>query len=174
MKTFSSNALAKKNYLCYHIINYVLGWRKMKRIYKLILEACGLSVLITSIFFIFEKISSPDITPALPIGRYFLILLLGFIVVCANLLFGIRTLHKIVALLIHYLAIFTTFLITFVGFNGMTPTKFFIYIVMFTIFYAIIFAIAIGVKILSAKADAHISAKSPTPKKTTEYKSRYK
>ena len=146
----------------------------MKHIYKFILEACGLSVLITSIFFVFEGIASPEITPALPISRYFLILLFGFIIVGANFLFGIKNLHKLAALAIHYLTIFVAFLTVFVGFAGMTAKKFFIYAVIFTILYAIIFAVVVCVRKLTTKADDRISSKAPTSKKSTEYKPRYK
>ena len=146
----------------------------MKHIYKFILEACGLSVLITSIFFVFEGIASPEITPALPISRYFLILLFGFIIVGANFLFSIKNLHKLAALAIHYLTIFVAFLTVFVGFAGMTAKKFFIYAVIFTILYAIIFAVVVCVKKLTTKADDRISSKAPTSKKSTEYKPRYK
>lgn len=146
----------------------------MKHIYKFILESCGLSVLITSIFFVFEGIASPEITPALPISRYFLILLFGFIVVGANLLFGIKSLNKLVALAIHYLTIFVAFLAVFVGFADMSAKKFFIYAIIFTILYAIIFATVIGVKKLTSKADDRISAKVPASKNQVEYKPRYK
>ena len=138
----------------------------MKHIYKFILEGCGLSVLITSIFFVFEGIASPEITPALPISRYFLILLFGFIVVGANLLFSIEKLHRLAALAIHYIAIFVAFLVVFVGFTNMTAKKFFI--------YAIVSAAVIGVKNLTSKADDRISAKIPAAKKPNEYKPRYK
>ena len=146
----------------------------MKHIYKFILEGCGLSVLITSIFFVFEGIASPEITPALPISRYFLILLFGFIVVGANLLFNIKNLNRLAALAIHYLAIFVAFLTVFVGLDGMTAKKFFIYAVIFTILYAIIFAVVISVKKLTSKADDRISARTPASKKQAEYKPRYK
>ena len=146
----------------------------MKHIYKFILEGCGLSVLITSIFFVFEGIASPEITPALPLSRYFLILLFGFIVVGANLLFSIEKLHRLAALAIHYIAIFVAFLIVFIGFADMTAKKFFIYAVIFTILYAIVSAVVIGVKNLTSKIDDRISAKTPTAKKQNEYKPRYK
>lgn len=146
----------------------------MKHIYKLLLEACGLSVLFTSISFIIETISFPEMTPAIPVGRYFLVLLFSFSIIGANLLFGIKQLHKLVSLLIHYLIVFATFIIAFVGFTGMTPSKFFIYTVMFTIFYAIVFAIVFGVKALTSKADGRIKEKSPASKMQSEYKPRYK
>ena len=146
----------------------------MKHIYKLILEACGLSVLFTSITFIFEIITFPETFPDIYAGQYFLILLFSFSVVGANLLFGIKQLHRLVSLLIHYLIVFVTFILAFVGFEGMTPSKFFIYIVMFTIFYAVVFAIVFGIKSFASKADARIKAKAPAPKKQIEYKPRYK
>ncbi len=146
----------------------------MKHIYKLTLEACGLSVLITSISFIIEAISFPGMTPAIPIGRYFLILIFSFSIVCANLLLSIKKLHKLMSLPLHYLIIFATFIFAFVGFAGMTPKKFFIYTVMFTIFYAVITAFVFGVKALSSKTDSRISAKSSTYKTQSEYKPRYK
>ena len=146
----------------------------MKHIYKLILEACGLSVLFTSISFIIETISFPEMTPAIPVGRYFLLLLFSFSIICANLLFGIKQLHRLVSLLIHYLIVFVTFILAFVGFEGMTLSKFFIYTVMFTIFYAVVFAIVFGIKSFASKADARIKAKAPAPKKQIEYKPRYK
>ena len=146
----------------------------MKHIYKFILEGCGLSVLITSIFFVFEGIASPEITPALPLGRYFLILFFGFIVVGANLLFGIEKLHRLAAVAIHYTTIFVAFLIVFVGFADMTAKKLFIYTVIFTILYAIVSAVVIGVKKITSKADDRISAKVLASKKQSEYKPRYK
>ena len=146
----------------------------MKPVYKLLLEACGLSVLITSISFIIETIDTPWITPAIPFGRYFLILLFSFSIVGANLLLGIKKLHKLVSLLLHYLIIFATFMLAFIGFAEMTPTKFFIYTAMFTLFYATVFAIVFVVKKLSSKADAYLDTKTRAPKKQDEYKPRYK
>ena len=146
----------------------------MKHIYKFILEVCGLSVLIMSIFFVFEGIASPETIPALPIGRYFLILFFGFIVTGANLLFGIEKLHKLATVAIHYTAVFVAFIVVFVGFSDMTAKKFFIYTVIFTILYAVVSAAVIGIKKLTSKADDRISAKAHTAKKQSEYKPRYK
>lgn len=146
----------------------------MKRIERFILEACATSVLIASIFFVFAKISAPEIVPALDIGRYFLILLFGFLIVGANLLFGIKKLNKFLALLLHFLISFTVFSIIFVNFDGMNATRVFIHVVLFTIFYAVTFAIAIGIKKLSAKLDADINKKVNTATKSTDYKTKYK
>jgi len=147
---------------------------KMKRIERFILESCSISVLITSIFFVFAKISAPETVPALHIGRYFLILLFGFLIIGANSLFGIKKLNKFLALLIHFFVSFVAFLLIFVNFDGMNAMRFFIHTVLFAIFYVIIFAIVIGIKRLVGKLDEGLGKKQKTNNKSTEYTPRYK
>ena len=146
----------------------------MKRIEKYLLEGSALSVLITSIFFIFAKISSPDITPAVHIGRYFTILLFSLLIVGANLLFKIRKLAKILALLIHYVVIILAFTLIFVDLKGITGTRIFILLMLFTIFYAMMFGIVIGIRKLCSRLDSSIKTKSKQEPKKEKYKPRYK
>lgn len=146
----------------------------MKRIEKILLDSCALSVLITSVFFIFAKISSPDITPAVHIGKYFLIILFSFIIVCANLLFSIKKLHKVLAVLIHYLVSLVAFLLIFVTLSGLRPMQFIVFVVLFTIFYAALFAAIFGIKRGIKKLDVKFERKSETESKKSEYKPRYK
>lgn len=146
----------------------------MKRIEKYLFEASALSVLITSIFFIFAKISSPDITPAVHIGRYFTILLFSLLIVFANLLFKLRKLPKILALLIHYVVIILAFTLIFVDLKGITGPRIFILLVLFTLFYAMLFGIVIGIRKLCARLDSSIKSKTKQEQKKEKYKPRYK
>lgn len=141
---------------------------------KLLLSSCALSVAITSIFFIFAKISAPDITPAIQIGKYFLILLFSFVIICASLLFSLKRLNKLLALLIHYGVSLVAFLFTFLSFDDIRPTRTLIMIVFFTVFYAVMFAACIGIKKALQKLDVRLEKKPVRTTTKSEYKPRYK
>ncbi len=141
---------------------------------KLLLSSCALSVLITSVFFIFAKISAPDITPAIQIGKYFLILLFSFVIIGVSLVFSLKRLNKIVALLIHYAVSLVAFLLAFVFFENARPMRTLIMMVFFTVFYAVVFAAIIGIKKIIYKLDKSFDKKPAVTAAKTEYKPRYK
>ena len=147
----------------------------MKRVERFLLEACSLSVLIMGIFFICAKLSAPEITPALHFGRFFLILLFGFLIVAANFLFKVNRIHRFIAVLIHYAVILAAFMLIFVELDGITSTRVFIFIALFTVFYALFFGIVIGIKHLAAKLDGAIAKKvAKEAKPEAKYQPRYK
>ena len=146
----------------------------MKRVERFLLESCALSVLITSLVYIIAIIISPDITPAVEIGRYFIILLFSFLTVGASYLFQIPSIKKILALAIHYLVVLAAFLLIFADLSTITGPKFFILVMLFTVFYALFFGIIIGIKKLCVKLDKAIKTKAENAPKKEAYKPRYK
>ena len=144
------------------------------KIKNLLLNSCALSVLITSVFFLFAKISAPEIIPAIQIGKYFLVLLFSLVIVGATLLFSIKRLNKLIALLIHYAISLVAFLLTFISFDESRPMRTLIFIVFFTLLYAAIFAASIGIEKALKKVDRHLEKKTVTTKVKSEYKPRYK
>lgn len=144
----------------------------MKRIEKLLLDSCAFSVLITGTFFIFAKLTAPEMTPAVEIGRYFLILLFSLLIMSAGLLFESKKLSKPVAFLAHFGISYVAFLVIFVDFTEMLPMRFFIYTVIFIVAYAIYFAACRGIRKLVQKLDNRFSTKKAKP--SEKYVPRYK
>lgn len=138
-----------------------------------LLNSCALSVAITSVFFLFAKISAPQITPAIQIGKYFLILLFSLVIVGAALLFSVKRLNKLIALFIHYAVSLAAFLLTFLSFNDSRPMRTMIMVVFFTLLYAATFAASIGIRKALQKLDEQLE-KKPRAKSSKAYKPRYK
>ena len=145
----------------------------MKKLENLILEACALSVLLTAVFFIFAWIGLPEITPAIQIGKYFLILLFSLLITAAKLLFSVKGLKKPLALLLHYAIALVAFSVIFFDFSELNGMRIFVLIICFTLFYAAIFAIVIGIKKLLLRLDGKIE-KSRKAEQKVEYTLRYK
>lgn len=143
------------------------------KIKNLLLNSCALSVVITSVFFLFAKISAPEIIPAIQIGKYFLILLFSFVIIGATLLFSVKKLNKIIALLIHYAVSLVAFLLTFISFNESRPMRTLVFVVFFTLLYTAIFASSIGIRKALKKVDERLKM-NPRAKVSKEYKPRYK
>ena len=146
----------------------------MKRVERYLLESCALTVLMMSLIYILAIISSPDIVPAVQIGRFFTILIFSFLTVGANRLFSIQRLGKPLAFAIHYVVLLLAFTFIFIDLSTLTGPKIFISIMIFTVFYALIFAIVIGTKKLCTRLDKSIKI---APEKSAEkeaYKPRYK
>ena len=141
---------------------------------KLLLRSTALSVVITSVFFIFAKIGTPNITPAIEIGKYFLILLFSLVIIGATILFSVKKLNKILALLIHYAVSLVAFLLIFVSFEDSRPMRTMIMIVFFTVLYSATFVASIGIKKALQKLDGRTKSKSTVSASKGEYKPRYK
>ena len=146
----------------------------MKRIERYLLDSCALTVLILSLIYILSIFSESQTTPAVHIGRYFTILLFSFLTVGANHLFSVPKIPKLLAFAIHYTVLLAAFMLVFVDLNGITAPMVFISIALFTVFYAVIFSIAIGTKKLCSYLDKSIKKKEDKAPKKEEYKPRYK
>ncbi len=145
----------------------------MKKLENLIFEACAVSVLLTSVFFIFAWIGLPEITPAIQIGKYFLILLFSLLITAAKLLFSVKGLKKPLALLLHYAIALVAFSVIFFDFSTLNGMRIFILIVCFTLFYAAIWGIVIVTRRILARLDKQIEAKRK-PEEKVKYTPRYK
>ena len=146
----------------------------MKRIEKYLLNSCALTVLVLSLIYIFAIISSPEITPAVQIGRYFTILLFSFLTVGASYLFSVPKIPKLLVFAIHYLVVLIAFMLIFIDLKEITAPKAFISVAIFTIFYTLLFAIVIGIKKLCSRLDKLIKKKTREAPKKEAYKPRYK
>lgn len=145
----------------------------MKKTEKIILESCAFAMLLIGAFFLISWIGMPDITPAIEIGKFFLILIFSFVINIARLLFGVKRLPKLAALSIHYAIALLAFSLIFVSPEQLVGARIFILWVSFTIFYAILFAASVGIKHLANKIDT-AAEKKGAKKEPAEYKSRYK
>jgi len=146
----------------------------MKKTYSFLLNSCAISVLITSIFFLFAKISNPNSTPAIHIGKYFLILLFSLILILTNQLFLIKNFPKSLSTVIHYLITLLSFTLIFLPLNDSRPMYVFVYLAVFTIAYAFLFAIVIGVRKAAINLGGSMLSKTNANKEKAEYSRRYK
>jgi hypothetical protein len=135
----------------------------MKTIEKFVLKACSYAVLIVTLFFLFTLIT--DFTEAaLRIGTFMLILLFGFIISIADLIFRTDRINMALRLLIHYASLLVTFIVVFVVFGniaggggGAVISAVFI----FTALYAVIFTVVYFLKRSARAADKWIDNRSP-------------
>ena len=135
----------------------------MKRLENVVLKACSYAVLIATLFFLFTLITNFT-EAALKIGTFMLILLFGFIIALADLIFGIKKLNNALRVLIHYGALLLTFIVVFVVFGnislggaGATISAIFI----FTALYAVVFPIIYFSKKSIGAIDKKLDKKAP-------------
>ena len=146
----------------------------MKRINKLLLNGCGYSVLILTLFYIFAAISKFTSLSIAP-GQFALILSFGMIISLAEFLYeslSIKTLYKN---LIHYFVLLAAFCVIFIisgNIKAQNPSVIFVATVIYTLLYFTVLAIVHFVRRAISSADDRLSSK--TPKKKEEKKQAYK
>ena len=114
----------------------------IKKIKHLFLNACAFGTLISLAFCFFIMATHSLSNPAMTISQYLIILLFGFFIACANLLFTIKSIPKALVYMIHYLALLISFYVIFVLISeAKFPTmgQLFIGFVLFSLIYALVF-----------------------------------
>ena len=146
----------------------------MEKIKSIILSSTAYTVVIILLFYIYALIGNLT-HPAITFGTFLIILLFGFVISLANMIFKIEKLHYAIKLLIHYAALLISFIFVFIiagklSISGIASV--FSAIVIFTFLYAVIYAISYGVK--SALNSVDKSKNSANSKQQTNKKSVYK
>lgn len=150
----------------------------MRKIEKLFLTGCGYSLLILTLFYIFAAITK-FINPAITPGQFALIVLFGFIISLAELLYSILKLKKVLKCFIHYAVLFVAFLVIFIISGNIASAKasgIFVAIIVYTFMYFSIYLIVNLIRKTINAADDKLDAKLPKENKTkkAEYKPLYK
>ena len=154
----------------------------MKKIQKMLLTGCGYTVLILALFYIFagiSKFTSQSIAP----GQFALIALFGFIISLAEFAYDILSIKKIYKSILHYVVLLIAFCAIFIfagNIKAQNPSVIFVAIVIYSVLYFAILAIASFAKKTVNKADKALDArlvkkntKPSKPAKST-YKPLYK
>lgn len=151
----------------------------MKKIEKILLSACALTVIILTFFYLFALIGQFT-DPMISFTTFLLISGFSLIISLMSLILKIERLKMIVRVIVHYASLLVAFTVIFLisgnlGAGG-TPVVFSA-IVVFTFLYAVIFALSYFIKnVIGAadrKIDARLRAKAKPTKSKSEYKSLY-
>lgn len=112
----------------------------MNRIEKLILRACGYTVLLQFAFYVFSSFVDTS-TAYLPRGSFFLILIFGALISISELLFEVLKFRQWIKVGIHYLSLLAVFLIVFVApeKGALADAGVVVCIACYTLLYAIVF-----------------------------------
>lgn len=151
----------------------------MRRINKLVLTACGYSILILSLFYIFAAVSqfvSKSIAP----GQFALIVTFGFVISLAEFMYEELKIKKVLKCLVHYGVLLVAFCLIFIisgNISVQRPSAVFGAIVIYTVLYFAVYAIVHFVRRAINKADDSLdkrtAQKTVKTKKTNSYKSLY-
>ena len=143
----------------------------MRRLEKLFLSGCGYTVLILALFYLFAAISkfaSPAILPK----NFFLILAFGMIISCADTLYDVLNVKKVLKAIIHYFVLLIMFCVVFLisgNIAGDKSASIFIAIFVFTVLYFVLLLIVTLIKKTVNAADNIVEKKS---KKGTDTKAK--
>ena len=151
----------------------------MKKIEKIALSACALTVIILTFFYLFALIGQLT-DPMISFTTFLLILGFSLIISLTSLILRIERMKMIVRIIIHYASLLVAFTVIFlISGNlsaGGTPVVFSA-IVVFTFLYAVIFALTYFIKrtigAADKKIDKRLQAKATPTKSKSEYKSLY-
>ena len=114
----------------------------LKKVKDIVCNACAYSTMISIVFCIFVKVTSSLAMPAMLVSQYLVILLFGFFISCANLLFSIKSIPRSLVYLIHYLTLLVSFYVIFILISKSSfPTlaQLFITFVLYSFFYGLFF-----------------------------------
>lgn len=146
----------------------------MKKIKSIVLNSTAYTVVILVLFYVYALIGNLT-HPAITFGTFLIILLFGFVISLANMIFEIDRLHYVLKLLIHYAALLVAFIFVFIIAGKLSITgiaSVFSAIIIFTILYGVIYAISCGVK--SALTSVDKSQKNAKKQTVLNKKSTYK
>ena len=148
----------------------------MEKAKKIILNATAYTVVILVLFYLYALLGNLT-QPAIKFGTFLIVLVFGFVISLANMIFELKNLHYALKLLIHYAALLAAFIAVFVIAGNLTisgPASVLSAIIIFSFLYGVIYALSYGVKSAIRSVDKKPSQnKNPEAKKST-YKPLYK
>ncbi len=146
----------------------------MEKFKRILLNSTAYTVVILILFYIYALIGNLT-HPAITFGTFLIILLFGFVISLANMIFEIEKLNYALKLLIHYAALLVSFIFIFIIAGKLSVSgiaSVFSAIIIFTFLYAVIYALSYGVR--SALASVDKPKKSAKNKTASDKKSAYK
>lgn len=154
----------------------------MKRLENFLLKACGFTVAILTLFYLFPALSRAA-NESISFSTFALIFGFGMLISIATMIFEIKSINLVLRILIHYIALMVAFCTVFISTGNIsadTPAKIFTAVIIFTVFYAFFFGLTVGIKklvrLIDDKADKHSNTKRKTNSKAESkkpYKSLY-
>lgn len=154
----------------------------MKDIERLFLFGAGYTTLILSIYYAFAAITTG--TTTVSVGRFFLILLFGFIIAGAEFAYKTFNFKRVLKCLVHYCILLLAFCLIFIlggFFEANSPSAVFAAVIIFTAFYFLLFAVVYFVRKGIARSDEALESRrkknsvvsKATKKQEEEYTPRY-
>ena len=116
----------------------------MKTFEKLCLKACGYTVLLMCCFYLFAAIANLE-GQYMPVSRFLTLLLYGFIISLAELIYNVLNLKKWQRGALHYVILLSSFLIVFIISGNLVikgPASVFSAIILFTVAYFALWLLA--------------------------------
>ena len=152
----------------------------MKTLENLLLKACGYTVLILGLFYLFGTVTGSNVT-LISAKSFLTIALFGLLISLSGLLLHIKKIHIIIRVLLHYLLLLASFYAVFI-LSGNIKTEnagqVFVAAIIFTLFYALMFGFVYIIRLVIAKTDKMIDEKNskniPQKAKKSSYKPLYK
>ncbi len=141
----------------------------MKKLQNLLLGACGYTVLILTLFYIFAAISQFT-DPRIGFSRFATLFGFGCLISLGGFILGIEKLKKPLRVLIHYTLLLISFCVVFIASGNIAskgPAAVFSSVVIFSFFYAFIFVFTYLIRRAVNEADKRIDKKVGSKKKNT-------
>ena len=112
---------------------------------------------------------------SISIGRYFLIVGFSILITVAELIFKVKSLNKFISYLIHFSALFVSFLVVFILVNDQDfkPSFIFSSLVIFALCYFAVFGINVAYKKIRNKAGKALESKQKEQNEKPKYTSRF-
>ena len=135
----------------------------MKSVINVFTRGCVYAVLLAIIVCLFGLGASVE--PSIPITQFLLILFIGEVISLSQEIFRIHALRPFLRLLIHFITLLVSFLILFLVTDKITTGGaggIFIFVTLFTLIYAIIFA---GIALIKSRLHIPVFAPQVTEKK---------
>ena len=137
----------------------------LKQIEKFLYHTCAYAVVTSVLFFLFAMATGMN-ELAVSFNRYLIIIGFSAIITAAEYIFLLKKLPKFICYLIHFLALFSAFLVVFILINGnlqFRPSFIFSALIIFTLIYFVILGAILIIKHIVAKK---IKSTSPHIEKT--------
>ena len=146
----------------------------MNKVEKLILRACGYTVLLQFGFYIFSSIANTS-SAYLPRRSFFLILIFGALISLSELLFEVLKFRWWLKVGIHYLSLLAIFLIVFVApaKSALADAGIVVCIVCYTLIYTVIFGMIYLLRRVIKSADFIRPEKANKNKTENSYTPRF-
>jgi hypothetical protein len=147
----------------------------MKLVAKFCLRACASTVLLLTLFCLFISVLDFE-TQSITIANFFVILLFGFIISGAEVMYKLLNINKIAKSFIHYFVLLCTFFIVFIVSGNLVIRgvgTVFAAIVFFTVLYFIVLLIVYFVGCGINNIDSSCKNKSEKQAKNDDKKAGY-